>query len=1612
MLRLPGAALAMTISGGNSVAAASGENPLAGVSSYFTGSDRSRWITGAQQFGAVRVKSVQPGVDIVYHSGAAREIEYDFVLAPHARADRLKLRFEGARRLSIDREGNLVIATAAGDVVQHRPVAWQEQDGRRAAVSARYLISRSREARIELGQYDRSRAVTIDPVLSYSTYLGGSAADSINAIAVDSLGNAYVTGETSSADFPTTTGALRTTYSAVNNLAFVAKINSTGTALLYSTFLGGSYGDWGSAIAVDSSGNAYITGIANSSDFPTTSGAMQRQFHGSSDAFVSKLNASGTALVYSTFLGGSSTDAGSAIAIDAAGDAFIAGYTSSIDFPATSGAFSTVKSAGYSSDAFVAKVNPAGSALVFATYLGGSNSDSANAIAIDSSGNSYVTGNTSSLNFPVSTGAFQAVSKTGSYNGTAFVTALNAAGSALIYSTYLGGSQYETGTGIAVDLNREAYVTGSTGSADFPTTAGAFSRVGVNLYQYSTDAFVAKFSSTGALLASTLLGGSSYDTSAAIALDGNSNVLVTGQTTSSDFPVTPGSFPRAALAAAFLTKLTGNLSSLTYSTLFGASGGVSGTGIAVDSANNVYIAGQTASKNLPISPFAPQSNNPDAGINNSGFVTKFDLNSPTACNLSLSSYNYTAPLGGGSSSFQVSVPEGCPWEAVDTDSWLALNNPVHGIGNGTVSFTAAPNTYGNAQSTVISVGSSSFTVTQPGDSCSNLGVSPTGVALDQNGGLEMISVKLPSACQYSVTTATPWIAITSGASGSGNGTIQYYVARNDFASRSGSILVNGTSIPVSQTGGSCTASLSSSSVSFPAAGGTSFIPLTTSSSCQWSAYAIDSWLRVTVSSGTGSLNIGFAASPNPGEALRSGKLYVAGQYFTVNQAGGVPSAPSSYTISTIAGTGSYGFSGDGGPAIAAQLGYPGGLAFDGYGNLYVADPSNYRIRKVDTNGVITTFAGTGTSGFSGDNGPATSANINYDFYLATDSATNLFFSDSGNERVRKVSSGIISTVAGTGSAGSSGDGGAATSAYVNYPNGIVFDTQGNWYFADSQNNRIRKVTTGGVISTFAGTGLTGSTGDGGPASAATFTNLGSLAIDGANNIYVVDGSRVRKISGGSISNFAGGGTSTADGVPATSASLSPSAIVTDLSGNLLIATGSFVRRVTPDGNITTIAGTNTCCNSGEGIPATQAYFGNPNGIAIDPFGHVAISDDYNNRVRLLTPVSNFCTFNAGASPLAAPLAGGQLTISLSGAAGCAWNAFSNSSWINIASALSGTGNASVILNVAANSSSARTGSVNIAGININISQPGTSSSVPAKIGVFQSGAWALDANGNGQWDGAAGGDKYFAFQAGAGDVAVVGDWTGDGHAKAGIYHNGYWLLDMNNNGVWDGPVVDRFIALGGSGPGEIPVVGDWNGDGRAKVGFYYRGFWGLDYNGNGQWDGPAGGDRFIALGGNPGEVPVVGDWNGDGRTKIGIFVNGMWALDYNGNGVWDGPYSGDKYYAFSAGPGDKPVVGDWNGTRTAKIGVYHNGFWLLDVNGNGQWDGPGTDSFIALGGNPGETPIVGDWNGDGRCKVGFYTNGFWALDYNGNGRWDGPSGGDRFAALGGAPNEQPVVGKW
>jgi endoglucanase len=300
---------------------------------------------------------------------------------------------------------------------------------------------------------------------------------------------------------------------------------------------------------------------------------------------------------------------------------------------------------------------------------------------------------------------------------------------------------------------------------------------------------------------------------------------------------------------------------------------------------------------------------------------------------------------------------------------------------------------------------------------------------------------------------------------------------------------------------------------------------------------------------------------------------------------------------------------------------------------------------------------------------------------------------------------------------------------------------------------------------------------------------------------------------------------------------------------------------------------------------------------------------------------------------------------------------------------------------------------------------------PAKIGTYNAGQWYLDGNGNGIWDGAPA-DVGGSFGAGLpGAIPVTGDWNGDGHTKMGAYHQGDWYLDFIGNGTWDGGVIDKQYAFGWNDPNVIPVAGDWNGDGRTKIGIYYKGFWYLDYDGNGVWDGGVN-DKQYAFGWNdPNVIPVVGDWNGDGRTKIGIYYKGFWYLDYDGNGVWDGGVK-DKAYTFGwPATGVTPMLGDWSGTGTTKIGIYYQGFWYLDYDGNGVWDGGVNDKAYNFGWPAsGVTPLVGNWGGDGKTKIGIFYNGYWYLDFMGDGVWDG--GAIDKAYVWGQSGDTPIVGRW
>lgn len=639
--------LRMELLGANPKAGMVGLAALSGKVNYFKGHNPNSWRTNNATYAKVKAKSVYPGIDMVYY-GNHSQLEYDFVVAPGAKPQALRLQFKGADRVELDGKGDLVMKTAVGEVRQHRPLLYQELAGKRKEVAGRYVLLGKNEVAFAVGAYDRSKTLVIDPVLSYSTYLGGKVGDAGFGIAVDQARNAYVTGYTQSPDFPTTSGVFQSQLKGYNDV-FVTKLNSTGSALVYSTYLGGSNNnDSGNAIVIDQSGNAYITGSTFSSDFPTTPGASQTKYGGSQDAFVTKLNATGSALVYSTYLGGSSNDnsSGTGIAIDGVGNAYVTGSSGS-SFLTTPGAFQMT-----GSGQFVTKLNARGSTLVYSTLLNDAKPGNGNGIAVDGSGNAYLTG-TAGSSFPTTPGAFQ--TKSGSSLNNAFVTKLNPSGSKLVYSTFVGGSGDDYGNGIAVDGSGNAYVTGRTNSTDLPTKSALQSKYGggtctndVGTKYPCFDAFVIKLNATGsALVYSTYLGGSGDggdDEGIAIALDQSGNAYVTGQTSSTNFPRKSAyqtkyrgdkchdnprgpSFP---CLEAFVTKLNPQGNALVYSTYLGGSSnaglgyGDQGFGIAVDGLGNAYVTGSTISNDFPTTSGAFQKSFGGTGQYSSGdgFVTK------------------------------------------------------------------------------------------------------------------------------------------------------------------------------------------------------------------------------------------------------------------------------------------------------------------------------------------------------------------------------------------------------------------------------------------------------------------------------------------------------------------------------------------------------------------------------------------------------------------------------------------------------------------------------------------------------------------------------------------------------------------------------------------------------------------------------------------------------------------------------------------------------------------------------------------------------------------------------------------------------------------------------
>jgi len=727
-----GEVLRLELEGARSGGQPSGESRLPAVANYFLGKDPTQWRRNVPTYSRVRYAGVYDGIDLLYH-GDHGELEYDFAVAPLADPGRIKLHFAGAAALRLTPEGDLRVIGREGEIVFRKPVVYQETKGDRTPVQGSFSLAGDETVRFKIGPYDTARPLIIDPVLVYSTYLGGTAWEAANAVAVDSAGDAFVAGETCSADFPATTDAYQQTIRLTGACtAFVSKISPYGTGLVYSTYLGGTGGDRANAIAIDSLGNAYVAGLTNSSDFPVAGGAFQQQNNGAgnktSNGFVAELNDQGSALVYSTYLGGSGTvdangdfqgDAVNAIRLDSDGNAYVAGSTYSSNFPVTSGAFQQTNRdlANSVSSGFVSKLNAQGSALLYSTYLGGSGActfdqtygnetcvgDAANAIALDGSGNAYVAGSAASTDFPTTNGTTNpnntanftyCVESRGPYpdycldetddNGYAaaagYASIVSPDGSKLLFSSYLGGSGtcqvlsscddtfgacWQTLAGcygdsvssIALGPSGTIFLAGQSFSTNFPVSRGAYQKNNTAAPGAASNAFVTKYDPKGSrILYSTYLGGSgscdsssvcSGDQANSIAVDASGNAYVTGTTASPDFPTYKG-FQRTnkskstVLSNAFISVLNASATALTFSTLMGGTGSDSGNALALGPAGDAYIAGSSSSADFPVAREGFQTKKRTPNSNWTAFAARLNLSGSAAPAISTATLSASA----------------------------------------------------------------------------------------------------------------------------------------------------------------------------------------------------------------------------------------------------------------------------------------------------------------------------------------------------------------------------------------------------------------------------------------------------------------------------------------------------------------------------------------------------------------------------------------------------------------------------------------------------------------------------------------------------------------------------------------------------------------------------------------------------------------------------------------------------------------------------------------------------------------------------------------------------------------------------------------------------------
>ena len=1261
---------------------------------------------------------------------------------------------------------------------------------------------------------------------------------------------------------------------------------------------------------------------------------------------------------YSTFVGGgSSYSYPQAIAVDSSNNAYITGYTYAADFPTVSAAQSAFHG---NSDGFVTKLNSTGTQLVYSTYIGGSGFDKLFGIAVDGSGAAWVAGESNSTDFPTMSPTQGASG--GNYD--AVVVKLSPSG-ALAFSTYLGGPNTDSGRGVALDPNGNAYVTGYALSG-FPTTTGVVETTN----QGSFDGFVTKYSTTGSLVYSTYLGGGSTDYAYAIAADPSGNAYVTGTTYSSGrFTGAPGGGAQSAYAGggdAFVAKLNPGATAIPYFTFLGGSQYDVGTQIAVDSSGNAYVAGETSSLNLPVTQGVLQSSLNGA---TNGFAAK--LNSAG------SSFSYLTYIGGN----RTDSLNGLALETGTGNVYLAGATDSNQFPNVNALQTALPGTSTSALFQTVNSGTS-WTAFDSGLRGTVNAFSP-----DPTGGLAVASTDVGL---FKTTNGGVSWTLESSVNSVG-------LARSPASSNT-IYAVNGSSAYKSTDGGS-TWNLTGS----------------IGQCCSYDMVA-DPQTTNTVYAFYQNYGLGVVKSTDGGvtwNPVNSGLPSLTVQSMVI--------APDTTLYLALQSGGVYRSTNQGTSWSSISSGLPGSffpntivVSANSTTTLYVADSTNIYVTKnagaswalIPTavpNGSIATI------GVSPQNASEVLAASYFTpvVYLSNDGGTtwNAASSGLGNASPSQFVFSLagssqwyaLTSVTSTSWVAKLNSGGSALS-YSTFLGG-----SGGGYFGAVATNQAQEafvtgytyasdfpVSAGAYSTTYLGNGQAFVTRLSDSTASCTFSvNPGNQLVYGAqqdidftvvapsgcgwtassNQPWAVVNAGANGSGTGSASLQVAGNTGATSRI--ATLTIAGQAVTLTQASNGCSYSLNYSSNVPTSGGLVPVQLTtgSTCdWNVVNDAPSVVSVSGattpgsgtiNLNVSANPSPGartlHLYIADTYVSLNQSGTQTQ--CSYTV-TPPAHLAWSGGMIAIAVSTTSGCAWTSNSNVSWATVSGAAGTTGSGSVTFNLTANPAgpSPRVGTVTVAGQTVTLTEPPPATNA----GIFRQGfLWVLDVDGLETT--IVPPDLVYAYGGIPGDIPIAGDWTGDGHTKIGIYRpsNGLFILDSNGNGILDAGDAVFNLHIGKS-PGDIPVVGDWNGDGRSKVGYFRQGFlWILDTNGNHIFE--QGTDQVYAFGGVAGDVPVVGDWTGTGKSKIGVFRQGfLWVLDANGNGTFDGPSGGDLLFPYGGIPGDVPIVGDWTGTGVTQVGIFRQGFlWALDANGDRQIDSG--DFVFGYGGLPGDIPIVGRW---------------------------------------------------